>query len=242
MNFQKSCFATLVFATMIAVGPASATCSNATLIGVWGYIVGAAVGQFTADGKGNLTNGSQTVSQNGVIHTQTFTGTYSVATNCTGHATVHITGGGTVTANIVADDGNKGLQIIDTGGIGGGVAAGFSLAQGVVTCGFTGKKATFAANLIGKIPTTGPVAYVAQVILDGNGNVSGTGTFDVNGRIVTAPFTGTYTESANCTGTAQFTPSGSSRLNFHFVVVNAGKEILLLETDTNTVVGGYMQQ
>jgi hypothetical protein len=54
MHFQKSCFATLVFATMIAVGPASATCSNATLNGVWGYIVGAAVGQFTADGKGNL--------------------------------------------------------------------------------------------------------------------------------------------------------------------------------------------
>jgi len=35
---------------------------------------------------------------------------------------------------------------------------------------------------------------------------------------------------------------GFSPLNFHFVVVNAGKEILLLETDTNTVVGGYMQQ
>jgi hypothetical protein len=239
MNFQKSCFATLVFATMIAVGPASATCSNATLNGVWGYIVGAAVGQFTADGKGNLTNGSQTVSQNGVIETQTFTGKYSVLTNCTGSVTVNITGGGTVTANIVADDGNKGLQIIDT--ISGKVAAGFSLAQGVVTCGLTGKKVTFAANLIGKIPK-GAVAYVAQVILDGKGNVSGAGTFDVNGRIVTAPFTGTYTESANCTGTAQFTPSGFSTLNFHFVVVNAGKEILLLETDTNTVVGGYMQQ
>ena len=240
MNFQKFCFATLVFATMIAVGPASATCSNATLNGVWGYIVGAAVGQFTADGRGHLTNGSQTVSQNGVIKTQTFTGTYSVSTNCTGHVTANITGGGTVTANIVADDGNKGFQIIDT--ISGGVAAGFSLAQGVVTCGFTGKKATFAANLIGKIPHAGGVAYVAQVILDGNGNVSGTGTFDVNGTIVTAPFNGTYTESANCTGTAQFTPSGFRTLNFHFVVVNAGKEILLLETDTNTVVGGYMLQ
>jgi hypothetical protein len=240
MNFQKSCFATLVFAAMIAVGPASATCSNATLNGVWGYIVGAAVGQFTADGKGNLTNGSQTVSQNGVIETQTFTGTYSVLTNCTGRVTAKITGGGTVTANIVADDGNKGFQIIDT--ISGKAAAGFSLAQGVVTCGLTGTKATFAANLIGKIINTGAVAYVAQVILDGKGTVSGAGTFDVNGRIVTAPFTGTYTESANCTGTARFTPLGFSPLNFHFVVVNAGKEILLLETDTNTVVGGYMQQ
>jgi hypothetical protein len=143
-------------------------------------------------------------------------------------------------ANFVADDGNKGLQIIDT--ISGKVAAGFSLAQGVVTCGLTGKKATFAANLIGRIPSTGAVAYVAQVILDGNGSVSGTGTSDVNGTIVAAPFNGTYTESANCAGTAQFTPSGFSTLNFHFVVVNAGKEILLLDTDINTVVGGYMLQ
>jgi hypothetical protein len=40
----------------------------------------------------------------------------------------------------------------------------------------------------------------------------------------------------------QITPSGFSTLNFNFVVVSAGKEILLLETDAGTVVGGYMQQ
>jgi hypothetical protein len=31
-------------------------------------------------------------------------------------------------------------------------------------------------------------------------------------------------------------------LNFNFVVVNAGKEILLVETDTGTIVSGNMQQ
>jgi preprotein translocase subunit SecA len=30
-------------------------------------------------------------------------------------------------------------------------------------------------------------------------------------------------------------------LNFNFVVVNVGKEILLVEADTNTIVSGNMQ-
>jgi len=239
MNFQKFCFATLVFAIMIAVGPASAICSNATVNGVWGFQVGSLVGQFTADGKGNIPSGSGTLSNNGVIETGTFTGTYSVSKNCTGSLTINFTGGGSVTANIVLDDGHKGFQIIDTTS---GVAGGFGLDQGVVTCGLTGKKATFAANLSGKIPNTGPIAYVAQVILDGKGNVSGSGTFDVNGTIVTASIKGTYTEDSDCTGTAQITPSGSSTLNFNFVVVDIGKEILLIETDANTIVVGSMQQ
>jgi len=241
MKFQEFGFATLVFATMIAVGSASATCSNATFSGVWGYFVGAAVGQFTSDGNGNVT-GSSTVSNNGAIETQTYTGTYSISKNCTGSLTLNIAGGGTSNNNFVVDDGKKGAQVINTNS--GSAASGFALAQGVVTCGLTGKKATFAANLIGEIPGTGPIAYVFQVTLDGKGNVSsGSGTFDVSGNYVTAPsIKGTYTENDDCTGTMQITPSGFGTLNFNFVVVSAGKEILLLETDTDTVVGGYMQQ
>jgi len=53
------------------------------------------------------------------------------------------------------------------------------MAQGVVICGLSGKKATFASFLFG---------------------------------------------------------------SFNFVVVNRGKEILLLETNSGTAVGGYMQQ
>jgi hypothetical protein len=100
----------------------------------------------------------------------------------------------------------------------------------------------FAADLFGKIPNTGSIAYVAQVILDGRRNVSGAGTFDVNGAIVTASIAGTYTENANCTGTLMITPRGLGTLHFNFVVVNLGNEILLIETDANTVVAGNMQQ
>jgi hypothetical protein len=71
---------------------------------------------------------------------------------------------------------------------------------------------------------------------------SGTGTFDVGGSFLATTITGTYTESSNCKGTIKMTPKGSSTLNFAFVVVNAGKELLLVETDSNASVAGYMQR
>jgi hypothetical protein len=240
MKFQKLRFALTVLVTLSAIGRApAAVCTNATVTGVWGYQVGAAVGQFTSDGTGNLI-GSQTVSENGTIVSQTYTGTYSVSTKCTGSFTTNFTGGGTAHSTFILDNGQKGAQVIDTDT--GIVADGIALPQGVVTCGLTGKRATFAANLSGKMPTAGPIAYVAQVIMNGTGKISGTGTFDMNGTFVTGSITGTYTETAACTGTAQITPPGSSTLNFNFVVVNGGKEILLIETDTNTIVAGNMQQ
>ena len=216
MNFLRISSPVLLFAVAIAV-PASA-CSDATMNGVWGYLVGSAVGQFTADGAGHISAGSQTVSNKGVISKQTFTGTYSVAANCTGKLTLNYTGGGMVKANFVIDNVGKGAQIIDSGS--GTVASGFSLAQGGVTCGLTGKKQTFAANLIGKTSAF-HVAYVAQVILNGTGDVSGSGTFDVNGVITAATITGTYTETSHCLGTMKITPLGHGTLHFNFVVVAA---------------------
>ena len=160
---------------------------------------------------------------------------------CTGSLTINFKSGVSVTANFVLDNSNKGVQIIDT--TPGIVAEGIGFSEGTVTCGLSGKKATFAALLLGKIisPKT-PIAYVAQVVLDGKGNVSGSGTFDVGGMIHIIPsITGNYTESADCRGSIEM-KEGSSTLNFTFVVVNAGKELLLLETDPNTAVGGNMQQ
>jgi hypothetical protein len=240
MKLQKLCFAVAVLATMIAIGATCAACTNASVTGVWGFQIGTSVGQFKADGAGNITAGSATINQNGTVITVSFTGTYSVAGNCTGKLTLNVIGGGTITANFVLDSANKGAQIIDT--TPGVVAEGPAAAEGLVSCGLTGKKVTFAALLLGKIIGGSNIAYVAQVTLDGKGNVSGNGTFDVGGTFLVAKtITGTYTESANCTGTIQMTPKGSSTLNFAFVVVNAGKELLLVDTDSNASVAGYMQ-
>jgi hypothetical protein len=169
MTLQKVRFAVALLETTIALGATCAACTNATFTGVWGFQIGTAVGQFTADGIGNITAGSDTVTQSGTVSHQTFTGTYSVATNCTGKLTLKITGGGTVTASFVLDNGNTGAQIIDT--TAGSVAEGPGAAEGTVTCGLTGITQKFAALLLGRIIGGNTIAYVAQVVLDGKGGL-----------------------------------------------------------------------
>ena len=240
MKVLKVCVAVLLFSCVFARGSAFAACSNLTVTGIWGFQVGASVGQITSDGKGNITAGSMTTNSQGVVSTTSFTGTYSVATNCTGSVTLSVAGAGTETVNFVLDSGNKNFQIISTNP--NTTAAGQAFPEGTVTCGLSGKKATFAQTLLGKINSTEPIAYVSQVILDGKGNVSGKGTFAVNGGFSTASITGTYTEGSNCTGTITMTPAGSTTIHLDFVVVNAGKGLLLLETDTTAAVAGVMLQ
>lgn len=240
MKMQTLCFAMTVLVAVISlVARSSATCNDASLTGVWGSVVGASVAQFTADGAGNITNGTQTSSQAGTIVTDTFTGTYSVAAACTGTITLNFTSGGIGTANFVLDLAHKGAQVIATEA--GSVAEGFALAAGTGICGLTGVKHIFALAALG-VNSVGPVAYVAQVTLNGTGKVSGSGTFDVNGTITSSSFAGTYTETAGCTGSMQLTGTGVGTLNFDFVVVSSGKELLLIETDSNTGVAGNMQQ
>jgi hypothetical protein len=239
MKFQRLCFPVALMATMMAIGDRCAACTNASFVGVWGFQLGTAVGQLTSNGSGKITAGSDTVNQSGTVIDQTFTGTYSVAANCTGKLTVDFTGGGSATANFVLDNANGGAQIIET--TTGASAEGPAAEQGTVTCGLTGTKQTFAALLLGQ-NTTGLVDYVAQVVLNGKGTVSGSGTFDVGGTIHAVTITGTYTEDTDCKGTIKMTPKGLTALNFAFVVVNGGKQLLLVETDSNASVIGNMQQ
>ena len=243
MNFHRSCLAAVLFATMIAVGSASANCSNASTNGAYGFLVlgsaygepGTAVGQLNFDGAGNV-SGTQTTSFYGSIYySPPFTGTYSIARDCTGT----MLAGGSV-FNFVLDKDRKGAQVIYA--IPGVVYPGSAVAQGPATCGLPGKKRKFAANLSGTIVGVGAVAIVGQVRLDGNGNITGGGTFSVTGTISSGSISGTYTENADCTGTAQITPEGLSTMNLNTVVVDGGRELLMIETDSGTVVSGTLQQ
>lgn len=240
MKFQRLCLPVALLATMMAIGDRCvAACTNASFTGVWGFQIGTGVGQLTSNGSGKITAGSDTVNQNGTILHQTFTGTYSVAANCTGTLTLSFTGGGTATANFVLDNGHAGAQIIET--TPGASAEGTAAAKGTVTCGLTGTSVTYAGLFLGQ-NTVGLVDYVTQLGLDGSGHVTGSGTFDVGGTMHAVTVTGTYTEATGCKGTIKITPKGLSALNFAFVVVNSGKELLLIETDSTASVFGNMQQ
>jgi hypothetical protein len=249
MRFVKISSLILSLAATLGVVPAfGATCSTASLNGVFGFIDagydssgehGASVGQITYDGKGKVT-GAFTHSHTGTISTLTFKGTYSVAKNCTGSIVETQSNSVKQTNNFVIDNGDDGTQFILTDS--GQIETGFSLAQGTGTCGLTGKAQTFAVSLIGPNAVLGPVAYVDQLILNGKGKISGSGSSSIAGSIHKGTITGTYTEAADCTGTLQFTPPGGNLSNFNFVVVNSGKELLAIETDSGTTVFGNSQQ
>ena len=238
MNLLKLSAGILLFVTAMAAGSASATCSKASVTGVWGFQIGTAIGQFKADGIGNITAGTLIVNQAGTLK-ETFAGTYTVGSACTGSLSLKLSTGGTATANFVLDNLNKGAQFIDT--TPGVTAEGPGASKGTVTCGLTGTAETFAALLLGRA-SGNQIAYVAQLILDGKGHVSGAGTFVVAGTARVTTIAGTYTESSSCIGNIHITPSGLSTLNFAFVVVNGGNELLLLETDSNASVAGNMQR
>lgn len=244
MSYRKLSIG-LLFGLCLSVY-ASATCSNLTLIGNYGFTITgvnhsgsltAAVGQLTADGKGHIT-GINTQSVAGVISSVTLTGTYSVKTNCTGKAV--ITSGGSVS--------NFGLVIVSNGvqfeitRIDAGTSQyGYALAQGNAICTNAGIKNTFGFRGGGFDSALAPYAWAGQVKLNGLGGVSGTESASFGGTIQTFTLTGTYSVSSNCTGTAAFGGS-ANQSNTYFVIVNGGQSIMQIVTDTNTIATNFVQK
>jgi hypothetical protein len=119
-----------VVLTVALRAPAHADDSNCSLVkssGKWsftdqGTVLGigprTAMGVFMLDGKGNLQNGVATASLNGAIANETFFGTYTVNSDCTGTINVDIFASGTeilvVTLNIAFDDDMKHMRGIFT--------------------------------------------------------------------------------------------------------------------------------
>jgi hypothetical protein len=234
-----------LFVTMLVTVPSSATCSNATLKGTYGYSHGRVggepavkyvVGQMTADGTGNLT-GLWTMSDTGVISTGTFTGTYSISADCTGTLifSSEAVSDGPTKFNIVLDDGNKGFQMIATKE--NYDQPGFALPG---TCAL-GKEQVLALNVATLYPEL--ESLIGQLTLNGKGAIAGIISYSADGDTGTADVKGTYTEKADCTGTMRITASALGvTLNFNTVAVNDGDELLLIESDSGKLLPGTAQQ
>lgn len=238
-------------AALLAAFPiySSATCTNASIKGVYGIVSAGlngslqpatGINQVTVDGAGNAT-GTATKSINGTIVTYTFTGTYQIAKNCTGSATWTNQDNQVEHDNLVLNSANKGAFLIQTDA--NHVQSSIAVAEGTAVCTDLGVKHNYSMKLTGSVTSIGQVAFVGQLVLNGTGSITGTSTLSLNGSIVSAvPVTGTYTINSNCTGTAQITPKGQSPINLALVVVSADKEMLAVETDTNTIVSGTLQE
>jgi hypothetical protein len=227
---------------------ASASCSNATLVGNYGFTItgvdatgslAATVGQLTADGKGNFT-GVFTNSTAGVISSNVaLTGTYSVKTNCTATATITPSGGSATNFSLVVVSNGGQFELAETKA--GSSQYGYALAQGKATCTNAGIKNTFGFRGGGyTAPSMAPNAWSGQVKLNGLGVVTGSESASLGGTIQSFLLTGTYSVNSNCTGTATFT--GTNPFNTYFVIVNGGQAILQIDTDANAINTTFVQK
>jgi hypothetical protein len=98
-------------------------CTTASFQGAFGYtftgLTGfnalpfASVGRLVADGQGNLA-GAETDSSNGDIFKRTYSGTYTVNSDCTGSEVTLDNFGKTVKCNFVIVAGGREIQAIET--------------------------------------------------------------------------------------------------------------------------------
>jgi hypothetical protein len=70
------------------------------------------------------------------------------------------------------------------------------------SCSLGGVAGGYGYTTSGTIPTLGAVAAVGRISLDEDGNLTGAQTTSFNGAIVQETLSGTYSVSADCTGTA----------------------------------------
>ena len=210
---------------------------NGTVSSVFG-----AVGRFTADGAGNLTNGElDTNTVGGGAAAQSFTGTYSIGADNRGVMTLNIGGGSAKLAFAMKANGSAQLIEFDAAGGAGKIGSG------------TMEKADASAYSTARV--TGDYAFGAagldnvnnRAAIEGRLTANGAGTFtnaagDVNayGTDYAMNFTAAnYAVSNTATGrgTMQlaFTFGGTpDTLNFVFYVVNSG-ELFVMERDQVTM-------
>jgi len=261
MISKTFCIARMIVLASFAVSSAAwaATCSNASLSGTYGFLHGgvdshgapaAAVTQATFDSTTGTFTGEDTENIDGVMVPSSVTATYEVAKDCTVTAQVTLTTGGqSENVNVSFVVTSKGFLFLFQKP--GGISSGFGVKQGSPTCTNTGVEGVFGFETTGLFltgaPATGPVAFIGELKLTvdpaGKGVISGQIAGSEDGTILTfaeEPVTGSYRVNMDCRGTATIKPEGQPEMHFSFVVVDDGKEMLVVETDSDSVVNGTL--
>ena len=250
---SKTCCVLVVSALMALVSIASAqsadppatTCSNASWKGLYGLLITGydssgmyqvGVGQINVNGRGSFT-GVESVSDDGVIYkNQALTGTYSISSNCTGSGTIKNVKNGTLSHyNFVVDP--VGNQVDGAGTDSGhGTASGYALGLGTATCSTAAAKGTYGFHgggyLVGQ--GEGVLQFDGQYVLDGTGKLSGIETRIVDGNVISASITGTYSVASTCRGTISYKFNGAT-VHLNLIMVSGGTSFFTIETDTDTV-------
>jgi hypothetical protein len=250
------CFALLLASTV--QGQTGAGVNNAELNGNYAFTFSGirgnaatsfgfgAVGRFTADGAGSVTNGeldSNGLATGSVLTAQSFTATYSIGADNRGVMTMNISGGGTAKlAFAMTANGNAQFIEFDAAGGTGTIGSG------------TMEKADTTAYSTARI--TGDYAFGAAGFDNANNRAAMEGRFTSNGTGVLANEAGdlnaygteysmnftaaNYTVSDTATGRGTMKLSFTfgvtpDTLNFVFYIVNS-KKLFVMERDTVSTV------
>src|SRR5215472_17001949 len=215
----------------------------------------AAVGRFTADGAGNLTNGE--LDSNGADPNEkgvgvAFTGSYSIGADNRGLMSLNIPGGGVLAFAMMANGNAKFVEVDASGGHG---TVGSGTMKKVDTTAFNTAKiiGDYAFGAAGLDQSNNRTAIAGRFTASGSGMLSnGAADENLSGRFTTQNlFAGTYmvTDAATGRGVMTLPPlvgGGLQNLDFAFYVVNGGK-LFAMEMDavspvTPLLTGAVLQQ
>src|SRR5260370_10458318 len=202
----------------------------------------AAVGRFTADGAGNLTNGeldTNTVGGGGAA--QSFTGTYSIGADHRGVMTLNISGSAAKLAFAMMANGNAQFIEFDAGAGSGTIGSGTM--EKADTTAFSTARITgdYAFGAAGFDNTNSRAAIEGRFTSNGSGTLTNTaGDVNAYGPDYAMNFTAAhYTVSNTATGRGAihlaFTFGGTpDSLNFVLYIVNSEK-LFVMESDPVTM-------
>ncbi len=194
----------------------------------------AEAGLFTADGAGNIANGTQDVNPP-ADNPPSFTGTYSVSTNGRGTATFSTSGGTANFALYVVSNDRVNLIELDPGA--STVLAGTAEKQSAQSFSTASLAAGGYVLFLEHAPglTRGVFEKIAQVMVDGSGSVTA-GVQDEDSSAVTNTITGgSYLIAANGRGTLHETTILGDR-DFVFYMLSATR-MFIMEIHDRAAVG-----
>jgi len=215
----------------------------------------AAVGRFTSDGAGNLTNGVLDTNGVGVpekLIDQAFTGTYSIGADHRGVMNLNIPGGGKLAFVMMANGTAKFVEIDASGG--NGTVGSGSMEKADTTAYSTAKIAgDYAFGVAGFDLSNNRTAIAGRMTANGAGTfTSGAADANQSGTFTTLNvFASSYivTDTSSGRGMLNLPPLAGGipqNLNFVFYVLNSGK-IFAMESDSPTPAtpllnGAFLQQ
>jgi len=201
----------------------------------------AVAGSFTADGKGDITEGIEDENgPGGAALSVPLTGTYSIASNNTGALTITTSSGSktyAVTLNSISNGVAQKARFIefdDTTGTNGQRGSGQLRLQDTSAFSLSSITGPYAFGFSGQDPAGNRAAMVGAFSTDGAGKItSGVADENVAGIATNPSLTGAYTAPTLSDGRASIilNPSSASSLNLTAYVVSAG-ELLVMRMDS----------